>query len=940
MAAEIDPVVLEFFARTTAFEADLRRSTRTADQQLRLQERRVKTLENQFRSSSGAIATSIKGLAATLAAAFTGRELVGLIDSYTRLQNSLRVAGLEGEALTEVQGKLFDLAAKNGVAAGSLADLYSKGASAAGELGASQAQLLQLTENTALALRVSGVSAEQASGAILGLTQALSSGTVRAEEFNQVNEGGLRPLLQAAVATGRFGGSVAQLRNQIVDGKVSSKAFFDAVLEGSEVLRSQAAGSVLTISGAITSLNQRLTEYVGSNASATGATGLLSGAIESLAENIDTVVEALAVVAVAIGSRYVGALAVGIAQTATLGGAIAALGGAPVLAVGALVASVAILASRFGESERAAESARAAVEKQAEQLGILRGKTLEAAAANDTLDAKQRDILTGVANLTGEVDKLSTAWGRVAAAAKQAAIEQAQATLDTARAQETRLRATSPVRRKAFDSTARRPFAERGLGSQVLPTNPREAIAAADRAAAADPEQAEAERLAKATVREAQRALDEVRRRQLAGFKPAPITGTGDDPKKTKTPKGPKGPTDADRQNNFLDEQARLDAEILQSKIALADSVEDRARLEREFLTLQGNERRADIDAQVANKELTVEQGAALKAQIDALYGVAAKTNEQGELIATYNDGLISQELRLREQADLERQRLDVLDEQARAEINALLLQFNLADTEKDRRRIALQILDAEQRLALAREDEVLQSQVASKEAKELATLRRDAILAQSGGERASVERQFEGPLQRFARNTKDTDTRVAEAAVRRIEELNQTITDAMTNALGIKDPFLSQLIKIFLDKNVFGPLAEALSSQGGGGGDFLSSLVQIGASLFGRSSGGFVQAGRPYRVNEGSSPGRVEAFVPNTNGQIIPLGRMNAMQSGTGGGAGGIVKIVIEEGPGFASRVRTEATGVAIEVTRQAAPQIVDAAANETLRRASRPSL
>ena len=55
---------------------------------------------------------------------------------------------------------------------------------------------------------------------------------------------------------------------------------------------------------------------------------------------------------------------------------------------------------------------------------------------------------------------------------------------------------------------------------------------------------------------------------------------------------------------------------------------------------------------------------------------------------------------------------------------------------------------------------------------------------------------------------------------------------------------------------------------------------------------------------------------------------------------SGGVVKIIVEEGPGFASRVRTEATGVAIEVQRATAPQIVEAAANETQRRFQRPTI
>jgi hypothetical protein len=37
------------------------------------------------------------------------------------------------------------------------------------------------------------------------------------------------------------------------------------------------------------------------------------------------------------------------------------------------------------------------------------------------------------------------------------------------------------------------------------------------------------------------------------------------------------------------------------------------------------------------------------------------------------------------------------------------------------------------------------------------------------------------------------------------------------------------------------------------------------------------------YRVNEGASPGRVEGFVPQGSGKVIPLGRMDAAMRGGG---------------------------------------------------------
>ena len=930
MAGELDPVILEFHARASAFQADLRNTTRTVDQQLGLQEKRVKKLEAEFRSSSGAIGASLKGLAGTLAAAFTGRELVGLIDGFTRLQNSLRVAGLEGQALTEVQGRLFDLAAKNGVAAESLADLYSKSASAAGELGATQEQLLQLTENTALALRVSGVSAEQASGAILGLTQALSSGTVRAEEFAQANEGGLRPLLQAAVASGRFGGSVAQLRNQIVEGKVSSQEFFRAILEGSAAIRDQAAGSVLTISGAITSLNQRLTEYVGSNAAATGATGILAGAIQSLAENIEDVIEALSIIALAIGARYVAAIGAAAIRTAGLSAAAIGLGvslngvaatartagfalsgafGGPIgLAVGALVTGIGLLAVNSESASEKTQRLNNAVDQAKSTADLYEQRLRDAGIAVDAFGDKADDARVKVADLGQQmqvtarqaldlIEKLQLAdLVKIGSRLNEIQARRDEIARDDARGR------TAAGSREASDS------------GDIFGKDGRKRRAEEDRKLAE--EARELRRQANAIRRGVANGID-VTTDQPPAPVAAPVTPSGTAPRTA--PAARSGPSAADVEARFLDEFASVRSRILSADAIRAQTAEERAAFERRQLELV---EASELRRLAADEDLTDTQRAQLFLELGKL------ANAEREAIA------------FREQAEIEQRNADLADARGQAVLDGLRLQFDLATTEADRRRIALDILKAEQAILRERLQAQVNSETLNDIDKERARIALAALDAQAAAQEESVKRQFANPLERFADRAKDTDTLVEEAAVRRIEELNQTITDAMTSALGIKDPFLSQLIKIFLDKNVFGPLAEALSSQGGGGGGFLGAIGSVIGGLFGRSSGGFVQAGRPYRVNEGAPAGRVEAFVPNTSGQIIPLGRMNALAQGGAAPGGGVATVRLELSGDIDARIERVSGGVAVEVVRQTAPAVIDAAANETLRRASRPTL
>ena len=159
---EVDPVILEFHARTARFQADLRRTTKSVDEHLGRQGARVQKLEAEFRRSSGAISGTLKGLAATLATAFTGRELAGLLDSFTRFQNQLRVAGLEGQELLYVQQQLRDIGREYGADLESLGSTFSRIAQVQGDLGASTEQIIQLNRIVAASLKVAGTDAQTA----------------------------------------------------------------------------------------------------------------------------------------------------------------------------------------------------------------------------------------------------------------------------------------------------------------------------------------------------------------------------------------------------------------------------------------------------------------------------------------------------------------------------------------------------------------------------------------------------------------------------------------------------------------------------------------------------------------------------------------------------------------------------------------------------------
>ena len=166
-----------------------------------------------------------------------------------------------------------------------------------------------------------------------------------------------------------------------------------------------------------------------------------------------------------------------------------------------------------------------------------------------------------------------------------------------------------------------------------------------------------------------------------------------------------------------------------------------------------------------------------------------------------------------------------------------------------------------------------------------------------------------------------------------------------------VASQIVADLLRIAIQQAVIRPLAESLFGGGGGGGGLFGSIGKIfggGTGGFGggtpsggqyrpaRASGGTVAPGQTYRVNEGASPGRVEAFMSRDGGKIIPLGQMNALQRG--GQQGGIATVRLELSGDVDARIERVSGPVAVQVVRAAAPALIDASARETLSRAGRP--
>lgn len=298
MPTDIEKLVVQLDADVRSYQKNLLKSQgytrqwqRQIDSSTAAAERRFKQMSDSAKTSTSAIDASFSNLGKTLAAGFAAvgaiKGFQDLADAATRVQNSLKVAGLSGAELTKVYNALFASAQKNATPIESIIQLYSRLALVQKDLGASSADLISFSDDIGKALRVGGVSAEQASGALLQLSQALGSGTVHAEEFNSILEGAT-PILQAAAAgIKETGGSVSKLKQLVIDGKISSQQLFRGILEGSKILDERLKGSVLTVDQAITRFRNSLVDAAGKINDVTGASQAAVTYISQLGDYIE-----------------------------------------------------------------------------------------------------------------------------------------------------------------------------------------------------------------------------------------------------------------------------------------------------------------------------------------------------------------------------------------------------------------------------------------------------------------------------------------------------------------------------------------------------------------------------------------------------------------------------------------------------------------------------
>ncbi|EOD2002323.1 tape measure protein [Acinetobacter baumannii] len=242
--------------------------------------------------SMDALSVATRQLAGYMAGLVTVSAAISKMDTYTGLQNRLKLVTNNQVELNKATEDTFRIAQKTYSAWDSVLQVYQRFSDNAKTLNLTMDDTARLTETVSKAVAISGASAAAADAALVQFGQALASGTLRGEELNSVME--QTPALAKAIAQG-MGITVGELRSVAAEGKITSQEIVKALKNVQNDVDALFAKTDITIGQSLTLLNNEITKFVGEAGKGSGAAEVLSGSIKTLAGNLDVLTSAMMV---------------------------------------------------------------------------------------------------------------------------------------------------------------------------------------------------------------------------------------------------------------------------------------------------------------------------------------------------------------------------------------------------------------------------------------------------------------------------------------------------------------------------------------------------------------------------------------------------------------------------------------------------------------------
>lgn len=271
----------------------------------------------------GGIMKEVSQLLLLAGVTFGIKQLFDYDQQFQKLENTLRQVTSSTKELTDVENQLFNISQNTRTSFGSNVDLYNKFESSLVGLTHTSKDTLTAISNVDKILTASGLSADEAQGALQQLAYVMSTGTVNGRGLQEV----LRtvPELGRAIANNLEGGtsvSIGHLKELADAGKLTTKVLLDTFTNAGFAQQAQAMFSNVqtTVGQAFTVLTNSIQRFIGQLDQANGASNIMAQSILFLANHLPQIASVLEIVASAWVAVKVAALAAAAAEALATGG--------------------------------------------------------------------------------------------------------------------------------------------------------------------------------------------------------------------------------------------------------------------------------------------------------------------------------------------------------------------------------------------------------------------------------------------------------------------------------------------------------------------------------------------------------------------------------------------------------------------------------------------
>lgn len=291
MSTKLGTLTLDLIAKIGSFTEPMKKAGDTA-------QRETKRIESSVSSASKAIA----GLGAAALAGLTVGSVINMADEYTQMAARIRNATTDTAEYDMVQKRLLETANGTYRSLSEAQEVYLSLAGGMKSLGKTTEETLNAADSLSYAFVANAARADQAQSAMDALNKSMAKGKIDADAWISIVSAADNIIADMAKVTGK---TEAEIRQLGATGKIALSDLLTTLEVTKDANQALADNMENSLADGLQKVRNSFSAFVGEINVTYGVTSKMAGALSILADNLNVVATAGAVVAVAMGSRMV-----------------------------------------------------------------------------------------------------------------------------------------------------------------------------------------------------------------------------------------------------------------------------------------------------------------------------------------------------------------------------------------------------------------------------------------------------------------------------------------------------------------------------------------------------------------------------------------------------------------------------------------------------------